>query len=105
MFLNNILVAGSLSSHCGAYIQTSNDTSELRMDKGFLLSFLLLHCPSFPLQPPPPSCLCSVLLGPRVRVWDAPRAVAMGPAHHLLAPLAVAGLLEAPASGLNGQST
>lgn len=34
---------------------------------------------------------------------DSSRAVGGGPAHHLLAPLTVAGLLQAPASRLNWQ--
>ena len=42
------------------------------------------------------------VLGPGAGVGDAPGAVCGGPAHHLLAPLPVAGLLEAPAGGLDG---
>lgn len=81
MFLNNILLAGSLSSHCGAYIQTSNDTFELRMDKGFLPSFLLLHCPSFPLQPPSSTTFLPVFSPPgtQSRSVGCPQSCCHGP--------------------------
>lgn len=55
---------------------------------------------SLALQP-----MLSSALGAGAGLGDSPWAVGGGPAHHLLAPLAVAGLLQAPAGRFNWQRT
>jgi len=65
------------------------------------LGSIFWFCPSSPLSSQWSPLSCRRVLSPGKRSWRR----GSPPAHHLLAPLAAAGLLQAPAGRLDGQGT